>query len=145
MAPDCSLNYEFSTRKIQVQNMLCTKIVLNAKTKKQFLYTTCSEFVFFLYWSRKSMNSLSSYCGLTDSRMSASDIDLPVISAIFVKSIYFSKKIFALITDQPFLIPVHRSSGHKRVGFGPHSPLGIFFKLGRKSIGKSGFFEHLYK
>ena len=91
------------------------------------------------------MNNLSSYYGLTDSRMSASDIDLPVISAIFVKSIYFSKKIFALITDQPFLIPVHRSSGHKRVGFGPHSPLGIFFKLGRKSIGKSGFFEHLYK
>ena len=32
MTTDCSLNYEFSTRKIQVQDMLCTKIVLNAKT-----------------------------------------------------------------------------------------------------------------
>ena len=47
----CSLNYEFSTSKIQVQNMLCTKIVLNVKktTKKQFLYTTCSALVFFLF------------------------------------------------------------------------------------------------
>ena len=27
MTTDCSLNYKFSTRKIQVQNMLCTKIV----------------------------------------------------------------------------------------------------------------------
>ena len=35
---DCSLNYEFSARKLQVQNMLCvqkfpTKIVFNVKTK----------------------------------------------------------------------------------------------------------------
>ena len=48
------------------------------KNKKQCLYTTCSEVVFFLYWSQESMNNLSSYCGLTDSRMSASDTDLPV-------------------------------------------------------------------
>ena len=59
MTTDCSLNYEFSTRKIQVQNILCTKI-LN------------------LYFSGNSMNNLSSYCGLTDSRMRASDTDLPV-------------------------------------------------------------------
>ena len=45
---------------------------------KQLLYTTCSEFVFFWVRSCKSMNNLSSYCGLTDSRMSASDTDLPV-------------------------------------------------------------------
>ena len=48
------------------------------KNKKQCLYTTCSEVVFFLYWSQESMNNLSSYCGLTDWRMSASDTDLPV-------------------------------------------------------------------
>ena len=45
---------------------------------KQFLYTTCSQLVFFLYWSQELMNNLSSYCGLTDSRMSASDTTLPV-------------------------------------------------------------------
>ena len=33
MTTDCSLITDFSTRKIQVQNMLCTKIALNAKTK----------------------------------------------------------------------------------------------------------------
>ena len=48
------------------------------KNKKQCLYTTCSEVVFFLYWSQESMNNLSSYCGLTDWRMSASDTNLPV-------------------------------------------------------------------
>ena len=30
------------------ENMLCTKIVWNVKTK-QFLYTTCSELAIFLY------------------------------------------------------------------------------------------------
>ena len=33
MIADCSLITDFSTRKIQVQNMLGTNIVLNAKTK----------------------------------------------------------------------------------------------------------------
>ena len=47
---------------------------------KQFLCTKCSEFVFFWVRSCKSMNNLSSYCGLTDSRMSASDTDLPVLN-----------------------------------------------------------------
>ena len=54
------------------------------QNKKQCLYTTCSEVVFFLYWSQESMNNLSSYCGLIDWRMSASDTDLPVIALIFI-------------------------------------------------------------
>ena len=33
MTTDCSLNYEFSTRKFQVDNTFCTKFVLNVKTK----------------------------------------------------------------------------------------------------------------
>ena len=48
------------------------------KNKKQPFYTECSEFEFFSHWIRNSMNNLSSYCGLTHSRMSASDTDLPV-------------------------------------------------------------------
>ena len=48
------------------------------KNKKQFLYTTCSELVFFWVRSRKSMNNLLSYFGLTDARMNASEKDLPV-------------------------------------------------------------------
>ena len=32
-------------------------------SSKQFLYTTCSEFVFFLFSTRNSMNNLLSYCG----------------------------------------------------------------------------------
>ena len=37
---------------------------------KQYLYKTCSELVFF---EGNSMNNLSSYCGLTDSRIGASN------------------------------------------------------------------------
>ena len=38
----------------------------------------CTHHVLNLYFSCNSMNNLSSYCGLTDSRMRASDTDLPV-------------------------------------------------------------------
>jgi hypothetical protein len=48
------------------------------QNKKQCLYTTCSELVFFWDRSRKSMNNLLSYCGLTDAGMNASEKDLPV-------------------------------------------------------------------
>ena len=72
--------YEFSTRKLQVQNMLCTQIVYLFLLwhSEQFMYTTCSELVVFMYWTGKSMNNILSYCGLVDARISASDKDLPV-------------------------------------------------------------------
>ena len=53
-------------------------------SSKQCLYTTCSEVVFFLYWIQEWMNNLSSYCGLTDSRISASEKDLPVHKRFFL-------------------------------------------------------------
>ena len=64
------------------------------KQKKQFMYT-CSELVVFMYWTGKSMNSLLSYCGLIDARISASEKDLPVINNFFGMSllidfVYFS-------------------------------------------------------
>ena len=51
--------------------------------QKQFLYTTRSELVFFWVRSRKSMNNLLSYCGLTDARMNPSEKDLPVCKSQF--------------------------------------------------------------
>ena len=53
--------------------MLCTNIVLNVKTKTKNNFS----------WN--SMNNLSSYCGLTDSRIRASDIDLPVHIGLLLK------------------------------------------------------------
>ena len=50
---------------------------------EQFLRTTCSELVVFMYWTGKSMSNLLSYCGLVDPRISASDKDLPVFALIF--------------------------------------------------------------
>ena len=46
--------------------------------QKQFIYTTCSELLSFMYWTCNSMNNLLSYCGLVDMRISAPEKDLPV-------------------------------------------------------------------
>ena len=61
-------------QKIQVQNMLCTKIVLNVKTKTHF----CTQHVLNFYFLGNSMNNLLTYCGLTEVGIRASEKDLPV-------------------------------------------------------------------
>ena len=48
------------------------------KTKKQFMYTTCSELVVFMHWTGKSMSNCWTNCGLVDATISASEKDLPV-------------------------------------------------------------------
>ena len=62
-----------------LQNMLCTKIVLNVRNN------FCTQHVLprfelgiFMYWTCNSMNNLSSYFGLVDAKIRASDKDLPV-------------------------------------------------------------------
>ena len=59
--------------------MLCTKNVLNVGNN------FCTQHVLprfelgiFMYWTCNSMNNLSSYCGLVDAKIRASDKDLPV-------------------------------------------------------------------
>ena len=63
---------------------LCTYIVLNVKTKtkKQFMHTTCSELVVFMYRTGKSKINLLSHCGLV-ARIRASNKDLPVQHQLF--------------------------------------------------------------
>ena len=79
MTTDCPWNYQFSTWKLQAQNMLCRQIVCFLFWhSEQFTYTSCSELVVFMLWTGKSMNNLLSYCGLVDARTRASDKDLPV-------------------------------------------------------------------
>ena len=62
------------------------------------MYTTCSQLVFFLYWSQESMNNLSSYCGLTDSRMSNSEKDLPVCKTFHPKCLKITVVMLGYIT-----------------------------------------------
>ena len=60
------------------ENMLCTKIVLNVGNNfctQHFLPRF--ELGIFMYWTCNSMNNLSSYCGLVDAKIRASDKDLP--------------------------------------------------------------------
>ena len=60
------------------ENILCTKIVVNVRNN------FCTQHVLprfelgiFMYWTCNSMNNLSSYCGLVDTKIRASDKDLP--------------------------------------------------------------------
>ena len=70
------VQYMKTTSSVHVVYINCSEC--QNKNKKQFVYTTCTELVVFLYWTRNSMNNLSSYCGLVDARIRASDKDLPV-------------------------------------------------------------------
>ena len=79
MTTDCSLNYKFSTRKLQVQYMLCAQIVFCFDIQNNL----CTQHVLSLYWTGKSMNN----CGLVDVRISASDKDLPVKNIL----LYYSR------------------------------------------------------
>ena len=74
--------------------MLCTKIVLNVKTKQkqQFVYTTCSAGILTLQFSWTMIN-LSSYCGLVDAKRRASDKELPVITLIWLSNNLIEKCI----------------------------------------------------
>ena len=56
MTTDCSLNYKFSTWKLQAQNLGRTRVehvvyisCSECQNKKQFVYTTCSELGIFMY------------------------------------------------------------------------------------------------
>ena len=80
MTRDCSLNSPKNTSFwfcFDIQNNICTQHVLN------------------LYFSGDSVNNLLSYCGLTDSRIRASDTDLPVkvsLNVIIMKQNLPNKK-----------------------------------------------------
>ena len=88
MTKDCPLNYKFSTWKVQSQNMGRTccvyKLFWMSKQKTihvQHMFSSCSELAIFMYWTRKSMNNLSSYYGLVDAKIRTPGKDLPVCGA----------------------------------------------------------------
>ena len=75
MTRDCSLNYKKNTSSEHVVYKYC----FECQNKNNF----CTQQVVNLYFSWNSMNNLSSYCGLTDERMRASEKDLPVRNFMF--------------------------------------------------------------
>ena len=50
------------------------------------MFSPCSELGIFTYWTCDSMNNMSSYCGLVDAKITASDKDLPVQFTILLCS-----------------------------------------------------------
>ena len=92
MTNDCSLIYQFSTWKLQAQNMgrtCCVQKLFWMSNQKQKticvhnMSSQCSELVVFMYWIGISMSNRLSYCGLVDFRKNASDKDLPVLKVRF--------------------------------------------------------------
>ena len=51
----------------------------------------CQKLGIFMYWTCNSMYNLSSYCGLVDPRVSASDKDLPVLINLVLFSNYLGR------------------------------------------------------
>ena len=63
--------------------MLCTKIVFLCFCF-DIQHNICTQHVLNMYVLGNSMNNLLSYCGLTDSRMRASEKDLPVYVSVIL-------------------------------------------------------------
>ena len=110
------LNLVLSTIELQVQvnicqklffleNMLCTKIALNVRNNFCTQHVLLRfELWIFIYWTCKSMNNLSSYCGLVDAKIRASDKDLPVLKiACNLEFIFFPKLHSKSTSKFPFI------------------------------------------
>ena len=81
MTRDCSLNPPKNTSSEHVVYKYCFEC------QKQYLCTTCSprfELGIFMY----SMNNLSSYYGLVDAKIRASDKDLPVLHLFILPEVF---------------------------------------------------------
>ena len=93
----CSLNYKFNTWKFQAQNKGRTccvqKLILTFRTiYVHNMFSPCSELGIFSYWTCNSMNNMSSYCGLVDAKIRASDKDLLTctVSLLWFVQVFFS-------------------------------------------------------
>ena len=95
MARDCSLN---SPEKYKLKTCCVQVLFWMSKQKNNF----CTQHVVNLYFSGNSMNNLSSYCGLTDSRMRTSEKDLPV-PKYFLNNHHLIWKILTKVTLLDFL------------------------------------------
>ena len=81
-----------------LQNMLCTKIVLNVRNNFCTQHGLPRfELGIFMHWTCNLMNNLSSYCGLIDSKIRASDKDLPVTIAQMLFTYY---ELFCFLNQQ---------------------------------------------
>ena len=81
---ELQVQYIKITSSEQIVFCLCTQHVLP-------MFSPCSELAIFMYLTRNIMNNMSSYCGLFDAKISASDKDLPVRFMGILKPFVISK------------------------------------------------------
>ena len=85
------------------ENMLCTEIVLNVKNNFCIQHLL-PMFRIFMYWTCNSMNNLSSYFGLVDAKVRASDKDLPVTCVYILPRNIFILCLVVNLTWKVFLL-----------------------------------------
>ena len=74
------------TEIVSDNDMLCTKIVRNNFCTQHVV--SRFELGISMYWTCNSMNNMSSYCGLVEAKIRASDKDLPVPATLMHHSSY---------------------------------------------------------
>ena len=74
------------------EHVVYTKLFWMSKQKQTTICVHNMELRIFMYWTRNSMNNLSSYCGLVDAKIRASDKDLP----LRLQNFCFSNQLTAL-------------------------------------------------
>ena len=79
---DLPVQYMKTTSLEHVVYANCFFFFLNLHSE-QFMYTTCSELVIFMYWTCNSINNPLSYCGLVDARMFLKKIYLYLVTALY--------------------------------------------------------------
>ena len=98
MTRDCSLNYKkkYKFRACCIQKLFFSDFCFGIQNN------VCTQYVLKWYFSCNSKNNLSSKSGSTDSKMRASDTDLPVheLKSIFGALLLFSCTIFPKIFNK---------------------------------------------
>ena len=80
-----STNPQYNNRlsmELPVQYMKTTRTEQVCTYTNWFFFDNSKQFMYPTHFTGNSMNDLSSYCGLIDARIGASDKDLPVLSCM---------------------------------------------------------------
>jgi hypothetical protein len=122
-----STNPQYEKRlfiELQVQNMKIAssehKLFWMSKQKTIYVHNmfwACSELAIFVYWTRNSTNNLSSYCGLVDAKIRASDKDLPVLQM----------KNYVCLSDPKLSIMNSHHYSHYQIRFASLIIIALFF------------------
>ena len=96
--------WKFSTKNFQANNLKsAVKILIYYRIYCRvfiitvLMFSPCYKLDIFMYWTCNLMNNLSSYWGLVDAKIRASDKDLPVCHPVICWILNFEVQIYYVI------------------------------------------------